>query len=76
MRGEEGTMEGQDETFGEAVERIFRERDERRAAFRKKLAEEPPETDPGFQELIDTRDEFRERLMGHIEKMVGPRRRF
>jgi hypothetical protein len=58
------------EDLGLVLARLRRERDERLAAFRVKLAEEPVESNPGLKELVDTQDEFRERIMKRIEPIV------
>jgi hypothetical protein len=59
------------ENLGLVLARLRRERDERLAALRIRLAEEPIEPDPGWKELIDTQDEFRERIMKRIERIVA-----
>jgi hypothetical protein len=48
--------------------RIRRERDERLAALRVRLAEEPVEPDPGLKRLVDTQADFRARVMGDLAK--------
>ena len=62
---------GDFEDLREVVARIRRERDERIAALRVRLAEEPVEPDPGLKWLVDTQDEFRERIMGRIARMIS-----
>lgn len=51
--------------------RIRSERDERLAALRVRLAEEPVEPDPGLKSLVDTQDEFRERIMRRVYRIIS-----
>ena len=51
--------------------RIRRERDERLAVLRVRLAEEPIEPHPGLKRLVDTQDEFRERIMKRVDRIIS-----
>jgi hypothetical protein len=51
--------------------RIRRERDERLVALRKRLAEEPVEPDPGLKRLVDTQDEFQERVLRRVYRIMA-----
>jgi hypothetical protein len=61
----------QREDLLEMAARIRREGDERIAALRLRLAEEPVEPDPGLKALVDSQPEFRERIMKRIERIVS-----
>jgi hypothetical protein len=71
--GDKPVVDQQEKLVDMAV-RMRRERDERLAALRLKLAEEPVEPDPGLKELVDTQDEFRERIMARIDRMIASAR--
>jgi hypothetical protein len=51
--------------------RLRRERDERLVALRVRLAEEPVEPHPGLKRLVDTQEEFRERIMRRVDRIIS-----
>jgi|GEM_PF-6447739 len=73
MEGDD-TMVDRREKLVDVAARMRREREERLAAMRVKLAEEPVEPHPGLKRLVDTQDEFRERVMGRIERIIASAR--
>jgi hypothetical protein len=68
------TMVDRREKLVDMADRVFRERDEDIAAMRVRLAEEPVEPHPGLKRLVDTQDEFRERVMARIDRMIASAR--
>lgn len=74
MAEREDTMIERDERLVDMAARMRRERDERIEKMRMKMAEEPRSFDPGLKELVDTQDEFRERVMGKIERIIASAR--
>jgi hypothetical protein len=62
----EDKMVDKQEDLRAVVARLRRERDERIAELPAKLAKEPVEPHPGLQRLVDTQDEFRERVMSKL----------
>jgi hypothetical protein len=62
----EDEVAAQQEDFGEVVDRIIREHEERLAEIPEKLAREPVAPPPYSQEMIDTREEFHERMRAKI----------
>lgn len=64
----EDTQGNQREDLREVVARLRRERDQRIAELPAKVAREPIEPSPGLKELIDTHDEFRDRMLRKLER--------
>lgn len=67
----EDKMVDQREDLLELAARLRRERDERIAELPAKLAKEPVKPTPGQQRLLDTQQEFRERIMGKLENIFS-----
>jgi len=58
------------EDIREVVARIRREHDERIAVLREGVPESAFEPSAGLQELVDTQDEFRERMMSKLRALL------
>jgi hypothetical protein len=60
----------QQEGLVEMADRMYRELDEELAGLAEKRAKEPPELPPGFQEMIDTHEEYFARMNAKLKWLV------
>jgi hypothetical protein len=63
----EDQVAAQQEDFGEVVDRIIREHEERLAEIPEKLAKEPIKRSAIAQEMIDTREEYHARMRAKLK---------
>jgi hypothetical protein len=55
----------------DTVKRRWERRDRRMAEITARRSEIKVEPHPGLKELVDTQDEYRERIRAHIRNIVG-----
>lgn len=71
MAGQDDTSVAKSDYIPETVRKRREERDRRIAEIRARRSEIEVEPHPGLKELVDSQDEFRERVRSHIRKIIG-----